>query len=127
MLANPTQTLPRLQRRSCRARIRLGVLAALAENGEVRSDFIGQIYAQRDTFDATTRIVLARQLARLPAWAEQAKQAAREDLAKRVRDGRTATLNAFDSGVSAQAQLVLLYVADTISRSTRSTVCCSRC
>jgi hypothetical protein len=109
MLANPTQLYPGCGDDLCRASIRLNVLAALAENGEVRSDFIGPIYAQRDAFDPTTRIVLARQLARLAAWNDQARQL-REKIAQNVYEtGRTASLSAFDSGVSAQAQLVLLY------------------
>jgi uncharacterized protein YfaS (alpha-2-macroglobulin family) len=109
MLANPTQLYSGCADDLCRADIRLNVLAALAENGEVRSDFIGQIYAQRDAFDTTTRIVLARQLARLGPWSEQAKQL-REKISQNVYEtGRTASLSDFDSPVSAQAQLVSLY------------------
>ncbi len=109
MLANPTQLYPGCDDDLCRAYVRLNVLAALAENGNVRSEFVGQIYAQRDAFDPTTRIVLARQLARLPAWSDQAKQL-REKIGQNVYEtGRTAGLSAFDSGTSAQAQLVLLY------------------
>jgi uncharacterized protein YfaS (alpha-2-macroglobulin family) len=94
----------------CRSQVRLAALTALAESGERRSDFIGAIFAQRDRLDMTERIVLARQLARLPAWAAQAK-ALREKLQENVYEtGRSASVNAFDSGVAAQAQLVRLLV-----------------
>ncbi len=110
MLANPTQLYPGCTDDLCRAYVRLNVLAALAENGDVRSEFVGQIYAQRDAFDPTTRIVLARQLARLGAWSEQAKQL-RAKISQNVYEtGRTAGLERLrQRNASAQAQLVLLY------------------
>ena len=110
MLANPGAADEGCKQEPCRSEVRIAILSALADDGKVRSDFIGQIYAQRDALDTASRIMLARQLTKLPAWADQAKTL-RDKLSQNVYEtGRTAGVNAFDTGVAAQAQLVRLYV-----------------
>ncbi|MEO9262673.1 MAG: alpha-2-macroglobulin family protein, partial [Candidatus Baltobacteraceae bacterium] len=55
----------------CKAQMRFAMLYALGEAGNRRSDFLAQIYAQRDTFDSETQIRLARFLLASPAWKAQ--------------------------------------------------------
>jgi uncharacterized protein YfaS (alpha-2-macroglobulin family) len=55
----------------CKAEMRFAALAALANAGDRRSDFLDQIVAQANNFDDATQLHLARYLLQTPAWRAQ--------------------------------------------------------
>jgi uncharacterized protein YfaS (alpha-2-macroglobulin family) len=77
----------------CKAELRLETLMALAALGDQRSDFVADIYNQRDKLDPVERIQLARYLTALPDWQAESFSLT-EELQKAVYEtGRTAKLN----------------------------------
>lgn len=99
---------------SCKARMRFSMLYALAQAGERRSDFMSQIYAQRDSFDSATQIRLARYMLQLPDWRSQGSALADRLQQSVYVSGRYAVAGLdsdwgwFGSEVSAQAEMLQL-------------------
>jgi uncharacterized protein YfaS (alpha-2-macroglobulin family) len=116
---------------ACKNQLRLHALDALADSGDRRTSFLGDIDAARDGFDTADRIRLARLLYLTPGYTDRGTAEARE-LADRVyQTGALATFNAperyrwFAQPVIAQALMTRLLVAQradapTIDRLTRS-------
>ena len=101
----------------CKTQVRLGALMALAELGEKRNDFLADIYAQREQFDAVTQIKLARYLSQLPEWQDESKTLFKQ-LQETVNEtGRSAAVNLppgwrwISSRTTAQAQVLRLALA----------------
>jgi uncharacterized protein YfaS (alpha-2-macroglobulin family) len=94
--------------------IRLEALEALGFMGEVRSDHLGDIYAQRKQFSFYENVELARHLYRLAMWRKQAT-ALRNELLERAHDtAQTATIDdtgsSLETATAGQAQLVELLI-----------------
>lgn len=101
---------------ACRARLRLEILLGLDALGDRRNDFLSEIVAQDETFDATTRIRLARYLLRVAGFRAQGLALA-DSLEQSVyRTGRYANLSTRDAWgwlgmpVDGQAQMLRLLV-----------------
>ncbi|MFG6095414.1 alpha-2-macroglobulin family protein [Leptothoe sp. ISB3NOV94-8A] len=101
----------------CKSQVRLEVLLALSDLGDVRQDFLSYLYDNRDEFDWVGQIKLARYLSQLDNW-----QTAADTLANQVQESvyetaRSATVNLPDgwgwchSPVRAQAEILNLFVA----------------
>jgi uncharacterized protein YfaS (alpha-2-macroglobulin family) len=101
---------------ACEARLRFEMLWTLDALGDRRSDFLGDITAQRATFDQATQIRLARYLLRIPGWQNQGAAQAEELEQTLYRTGRYATQSSssawgwLGSTVDAQAQMLALLV-----------------
>jgi uncharacterized protein YfaS (alpha-2-macroglobulin family) len=100
----------------CKNQLRLETLTALADLGNLRQDFLADLYQQRDQFDTVDRIQLARHLARFDNWQAEADALANQLQESVYETARTATVNLpegwgwFHSPVTAQAQMVRLFV-----------------
>lgn len=100
----------------CKAEVRLESLMALAALGDRRSDFVYDIYEQRDALDPISRIQLARYLTPLPDWQAEAQSLAEELQEVVYETGRTAKLNVprfwtwFNAQPVLQAQTLQLFV-----------------
>ncbi|MEO0353572.1 MAG: alpha-2-macroglobulin family protein [Cyanobacteria bacterium P01_A01_bin.3] len=116
LLANPNLG-DRCTSTFCKNRTRLHSLLALAELGDVRSDFLSELYAYRTNFSLVDRIELTRYLLQFPTW-----QAEAEDMANQLQEvvyetGRTATVNLpaawrwMGSDARAQAEVLRLFIA----------------
>ncbi|HXW50507.1 MAG TPA: alpha-2-macroglobulin family protein, partial [Candidatus Acidoferrales bacterium] len=77
----------------CLARVRLDILTALGDLGEQRTDFLSDIYDQRDNFDVLGQVELARYLLGVGGW--QAQGAALADKLQEIIyvTGRNATIS----------------------------------
>jgi uncharacterized protein YfaS (alpha-2-macroglobulin family) len=101
----------------CLDRVRLDVLAALAEMGEPRTDFLSDIYARRGDFDLLGRAELARYLLQFPSWRAQGLAMANALAQVVYVTGRFATANYpsqwqwFSSAAATQAQALRLFVS----------------
>ncbi|HEY9850702.1 MAG TPA: alpha-2-macroglobulin [Leptolyngbyaceae cyanobacterium] len=101
----------------CRNQVRLSALMALAKMGDKRNEFVADIYAQRNNFDAVTQIKLARYLSSLPEWQDEAKTLLNQIQETIYETGRTATVNLpqrwgwISSPTTAQAQALRLFIS----------------
>jgi hypothetical protein len=101
----------------CKNQVRLSALSALAELGDKRSDFLADLYEQREQFDPGNRLKLARYLFQFPQWQPEA-QALTDQLQETISEtGRTATVNLppdwrwLSSTTATQAQALRLLIA----------------
>lgn len=98
----------------CKARLRFEMLWALAQSGNRRTDFLGDIVGRANDFDSATQIRLARYLLQTPGWQSQGAAMADRLTQTLYVTGRYATANAasswswMDSIVQAQAQMLQL-------------------
>ncbi|MDQ6766294.1 MAG: alpha-2-macroglobulin family protein, partial [Candidatus Eremiobacteraeota bacterium] len=101
----------------CTSRLRLDILLALADLGELRNDYLSDIYDARDKFDLLGQVELARYLTRFPAWRSQADAMAAKLEQIVYVTGRYATINYPEewgwlaSPAAMRAQVLRLYVA----------------
>ncbi|MCT7994992.1 alpha-2-macroglobulin family protein [Laspinema olomoucense] len=115
-LANPGQ-YSYCDSQSCKNRVRLGALMALAELGERRNDFLADIYAQRNDLDAVAQTKLARYLEQFPEWRTEAQSLSNQLFETVAETGRSATVNLpqgwgwLSSPTTAQAQTLRLAIA----------------
>jgi hypothetical protein len=115
LLTNPGQ-VDWCDSAQCKNQLRLETLTALAEMGNLRQDFLADLYQQRDQFDTVGRIKLARHLARFDNWQAEADALADQLQESIYETARTATVNLpagwgwFHSPVTAQAQMLQLFV-----------------
>lgn len=100
----------------CKSQVRLEALIALSELGEPRTDFLADLYAQRDRFDPVSQIKLARYLSQFPNWQTEAKGMADQLQETVYQTGRNATVNLpqgwqwLNSPTTAQAQALRLAI-----------------
>ncbi len=119
ILANPGQYEP-CNRELCKGQVRLDALMALAELGNKRNDFLADIYAQRDNFDAVTKIKLARYLSQFPDWVDESKALFAKLQETTYETGRSAAVNLprgwswLSSPATAQAQTLRLAIAQKV-------------
>lgn len=101
----------------CMSRLRLDILEALAELGQRRTDYLSDIYAQRDAFDTIGKLRLARYLLLSSGWRAQGAVMAAQLREVIHMSGRYATINYpeewgwLDSPTVARAEALQLYVA----------------
>lgn len=129
ILANPGQfefCKPTL----CKNQIRLAALTALADLGEVRGDFLADLYGDRNNLDLVTQIRLARHLARFPEWQSEATTLTNQLQEILYQSGRSTQINLpqswrwLNSATTAQAEAVRLFITqkakpETIDRLVR--------
>jgi len=113
-LADPRNEEYCLKDAVCQAEIRLEALETLGNLGEVRSDFLDDIYRLHEQFGYYEQVELARQLVKLPAWHAQGI-ALRDKLLEQVYlTGRRAGVDLpggfFESQPAGQAQIVGLLI-----------------
>ena len=100
----------------CKAQLRFESLWALAQAGDRRTDFLGDVVAQSNAFDAATQIRLARYLLQTPGWQRQGAAMADRLQQTLYVTGRYAAANVatrwgwLGSVVDAQAQMLQLLV-----------------
>lgn len=98
----------------CKARLRFDALAALAQAGDRRTDFLSDIVAQTERFDSATQVRLARYLLQTPGWQSQGAAMSDHLLQTLYVSGRYAVANVttrwgwLGSAVDAQAQMLQL-------------------
>jgi uncharacterized protein YfaS (alpha-2-macroglobulin family) len=101
----------------CKTQVRLNALMALAELGDRRTEFLADIYAQRDQLDAIDQMKLARYLSQFPDWQDEAKTLASQLQESTYETGRNARVNLPEgwrwlaSGTSTQAEALQLAIA----------------
>ncbi|MBF2027055.1 MAG: alpha-2-macroglobulin family protein [Oscillatoriales cyanobacterium C42_A2020_001] len=101
----------------CKNQVRLNTLLALADLGDRRTEFVADIYAQRDQLDAMDQLRLARYLSQLPDWQSEAKTLASQLQESTYETGRNAKVNLpegwrwFGSGTATQAEALRLAIA----------------
>ncbi|HLP86987.1 MAG TPA: alpha-2-macroglobulin [Nostocaceae cyanobacterium] len=115
VLANPGQ-YEFCNQKQCKSQLQLNALNALAQLGDKRNSFLGDIYQQKDKFDLVTQIKLARYLTQFPEWEDEA-QLIRSDLQKNIyQTGRSAVINIpsrwdwLNSNTTIQAQALRLFI-----------------
>ncbi len=114
------------QSQACKNRLRLEVLIGLAELGDRRNSFLGDIYAQRGELDRVAQIKLARYLMQVPGWVNEARTMWNELQETVYETGRSATVNLpgdlpedwgwLNSPTVAQAQTLRLAIAQTTAQ-----------
>jgi uncharacterized protein YfaS (alpha-2-macroglobulin family) len=92
LLADPGQ-YEFCKQQLCKNQVRLETLIALAALGDRRSDFLADLYAQRDSFDPVQQIKLARYLSQFPDWQQDAKTMTNQLQESIYQTGRSATVN----------------------------------
>lgn len=108
----------------CKDQVRLRSLTGLAELGDVRNDFLADLYDRRAQFDPIDQIKLARYLSRFSDWSKEAQQLSQQIEQTIYTTGRTATINLprnwrwFSSPVTAQSEALRLFVARKQSQAT---------
>jgi alpha-2-macroglobulin len=113
VLANPGQ-YDFCKDQTCKSQMRLGALVALNELGDRRTDFLADLYAQRNQLCQVQQFQLARYLAQLPDWQTEATSLSQELQQSLYETGRTATVNFpqgwswLGSATSTQAQALQL-------------------
>ncbi|WP_198161150.1 alpha-2-macroglobulin family protein [Anabaena sp. CA = ATCC 33047] len=116
VLANPGQ-YDFCKQKLCRTQLQLNALIALAELGDKRNSFLGDIYQQRNNFDIVTQIKLARYLSQFPEWQDEAQQMLNQLQENIYETGRTAVISLpsswgwMSSDTTAQAQALRLFIA----------------
>ena len=105
---------------SCKRQVRLDTLLALAKLGDVRQDFLADLYEQWEAFDAVGQRKLARYLSRFDNWQTEADALVDHIQETVYETGRSATVNLPDgwswvhSPVATQAQTLALFVAHSL-------------
>lgn len=103
---------------ACEARTRFAMLTALSANGDHRSQYLQQIYAERSTFADATKLRLARYLLATAGWQGTGRRYAASLEQKLYVSGRYASANLTslwawrDQLVDAQAEMLRLLLAD---------------
>ncbi len=116
ILANPGQS-DFCKDQLCKNRVRLEALMALAQLGEKRNEYLADLYAQRNEFDAIAQIKLARYLSGFPEWQPESQTLLNQLQETIYETGRSATVNLpqgwtwLNSPTTAQAQALHLFVA----------------
>lgn len=119
LLANPGK-YEMCQQEVCKSKVRLDALIALSELGDTRNDFLADIYAQQENFDAVTKIKLARYLSRFPDWMQESKALSDNLLETTYETGRATAVNLprgwnwLNSPTTAQAQTLRLALAQKV-------------
>ncbi|QLE59178.1 alpha-2-macroglobulin [Nostoc sp. TCL26-01] len=117
VLANPGQ-YEFCQQQLCKTQLQLNTLIALAEIGDKRNSFLGDIYQQRQKFDLVTQIKLTRYLSQFPQWQDEAQQLFQQLQKNITETGRTAVISYpqnwgwMSSATTAQAQALRLFIAN---------------
>ncbi|HTX58547.1 MAG TPA: Ig-like domain-containing protein [Verrucomicrobiae bacterium] len=113
-LANPGRFAWCAKSERCKAVVRFEMLWGLAQIGERRTDFLGQIVASTDAFSQAGQIHLARYLLQTPGWQGQGAKLADHLEQTLYVTGRYAAANVnsrwgwFFTPVDAQAQMLQL-------------------
>ena len=112
LLTNPGQ-VDWCKQAHCKNQLRLETLTALADLGDVRPDFLADLYDYRDQFDFVSQLKLARHLSRFDNWQPQANALAQQLQASVSETARAATVNQpsdwwYHSPVTAQAEMLNL-------------------
>ena len=108
----------------CKAQVRLEILRALAALGDRRSDFLTEIYGQRNELDFVERIKLARYLQRFPDWQPEARSLTAQVQENLAESGRSTTVNLprtwrwLSSPTVAQAEALHLALAQSADATT---------
>ncbi|MCC5638530.1 alpha-2-macroglobulin family protein [Nostoc sp. CHAB 5844] len=116
VLANPGQ-YDFCKQQLCKNQLQLNTLIALAELGDKRNSFLGDIYQQRQNFDIVTQIKLARYLSQFPEWQDESQQMLNQLQQNIYETGRTAVISLprswewMNSSTTAQAQALRLFIA----------------
>ncbi|MEL6488791.1 MAG: Ig-like domain-containing protein [Cyanobacteria bacterium J06621_3] len=120
LLADPGQ-YDYCQSATCKNRVRLETLNALADLGDNRNQYLSWLYEQRDTFQLTEQIKLARQLSLFPDWQAEADTLSTQIQESLYETGRSATINDansffrswfwLNSQTAAQSQALRLFLA----------------
>jgi alpha-2-macroglobulin len=124
VLANPAQ-FDFCKKALCQAQLRLETLLALADLGSKRSDFLAEIYAQRDQLDPVQQMKLARYSAQFPDWQAEAKTLAAQFQQTTYETGRSARINLpqgwrwFGSGTLTQSEALRLAIAQSAKAETQ--------
>jgi uncharacterized protein YfaS (alpha-2-macroglobulin family) len=92
VLANPGQ-YEFCKDQTCKTQMRLGALMGLNELGDRRTDFLADLYAQRQLLCQAQQFQLARYLSQLPDWQTEAASLSQELQQSLYETGRTATVN----------------------------------
>ncbi|MEH2118471.1 alpha-2-macroglobulin family protein [Nostoc sp.] len=101
----------------CKRQLQLNGLIALAELGEKRNTFLGDIYEQRNNFDVVTQIKLARYLSQFPEWQDESQQLVNKLQQNIYETGSTAVVSLpaswgwMSSSTTTQAQALRLFIA----------------
>ena len=114
----------------CKNQLRLHTLIALADLGDKRTEFVADIYAQRNQLDPVDQIKLARYLSQLTDWQQEASNMAGELREITTETGRSAQVNLpqgwhwLSSPTATQAEALKLAIAqkakpDAISKLTQ--------
>ncbi|GAB4347103.1 MAG: hypothetical protein OHK0047_41080 [Leptolyngbyaceae cyanobacterium] len=116
LLANPAQ-YDFCKEALCKNQVRLHTLIALAALGDQRTEFLPDIYAQRQQLDPIDQMKLARYLSQFPDWQAEAKEMAAKLQETVSETGRTARVNLpeswrwLSSATATQAEAVRLAIA----------------
>ncbi|MEB3294447.1 MAG: alpha-2-macroglobulin family protein [Synechococcales bacterium] len=92
-LANPKEKESWCHTSLCQAERRLDLLQGLAALGDKRSEFLADIYGQREKLDFSQRIKLARYLDQFADWKDESKTLADQINKQIYQTGRNATVN----------------------------------
>lgn len=101
----------------CKNQVRLRSLIALAALGDQRTEFLADIYAQRNQLDPIDQMKLAQYLSQFPYWQGEAKTLAAQLGQSTYETGRNAKVNLpqtwswFGSSTATQAQALQLAIA----------------
>jgi uncharacterized protein YfaS (alpha-2-macroglobulin family) len=103
----------------CKNQVRLQALTALSQLGETREDFLSSLYEQKDSFNLTHQIQLARYLSQFPNWQTEAQQLTQKIQQSIYETGRNAVINTnlpqgwrwFNSATTNQSQALQLFIA----------------
>jgi len=105
----------------CKNTLRLETLIALAAWGDVRNEFLSDIYSVRTEFDPVTQIKLARYLSNFPEWRTESQSLFNQIRESIYQTGRSATVNLperyqwLSSATMAQAEALRLFIAQDAS------------
>ncbi|MDX2242074.1 MAG: alpha-2-macroglobulin family protein, partial [Leptolyngbyaceae cyanobacterium bins.302] len=101
----------------CKNQVRLNALVALAALDDRRTEFLADIYAQREQLDPVDQMKLARYLSQFPDWQSEARTIAAQFQESTYETGRNAKVNLpegwrwFGSGTATQAEALQLAIA----------------
>ncbi|MDX2230515.1 MAG: alpha-2-macroglobulin [Leptolyngbyaceae cyanobacterium bins.349] len=77
----------------CKTQVRLQTLIALSALGDQRTEFLADIYAQRDQLDPIDQMKLARYLSQFPDWQQEASTLSSQFQQTTYETGRNARVN----------------------------------
>lgn len=116
LLENPQQ-YDYCQTEICQNQLRLSALMALAELGDKRDSFLGDIYKQREELDQLSQLKLTRYLFSFPQWQDEAKTLFDRFQETVYETGRSATVNLprgwywLSTPTTQQAETLRLFIA----------------